>query len=154
MGAVTHVFHFDDHPRVHLITEAMPGPRWNGFEAPCPTPKELVRFLDQLRKEITDDGEWWGFLEPLVAYYGSAEAGWDEPITGVNGWVWQATPMFHVADSPMNKAQGQGHLNRTGHPLVAYYTPTDDEQTIFTMVRLCCPENPDMSGKEEGNGEA
>jgi len=151
---MTHVFHFDSNPRVHLITEAMPGRRWNGFEAPCPTPRELVRFIDKLRPEIPDEGEWWEILEPLVSYYGSAECGWDEPITTVNGFVWQATPMFHGVDSPTKRAEAQGHLNRTGHVLEAYYTPIDDEETIFTMVRLCCPENPVSTGKEEDNAEA
>jgi hypothetical protein len=143
---MTYVFHFDDHPKVHLITEARPGPRWNGFEAPCPTPKELVRFLDKLRPEFTDEGEWWEVLEPLVTYYGVNQPGWDEPITGVNGFVWQETRMFHSVDSPMNRAEAQGHLNRKGHALVAYYTPMDVQETIFTMVRLCCPEEGSTNG--------
>lgn len=144
---MTHVFHFDSHPRVHLVTEAPPGPTWNGFEAPCPTPRELVRFLDKLRPEIPDEGEWWELLEPLVSYYGSDQPGWDEPITGVNGFVWQASRMFNPTERGLNMVEAQGHWDRKGHRLVAYYTPTDDEETIFTMVRLCCPEEGSADGE-------
>jgi len=144
---MTHVFHFDSHPRVHLITEAPPGPTWNGFESPCPTPRELVRFLDKLRPEIPDEREWWQTLASLVGYYLDDQPAWDEPITGVNGFVWQASRMFNPTERRMNLLEAQGHWDRKGHRLVAYYTPIDEQGTIVEMVRICCPEEGSSNGE-------
>lgn len=43
------------------------------------------------------------------------------------------------ADSPMNRAQNRGHLNRFGHTLTGLYVYLDDDD-LATLIRTCCGE--------------
>jgi hypothetical protein len=144
------VFYLDFYPGAHLITKTNRTPqRWNGWEVPNPTPREMLRFLDRLRPLMGED-EWWDTLSAFMSAYGNDRHNekrvlMDEPTGGHMGFTWQARKMFDPHDTGYNRALASGHLNRTGHHLDAYYKPVyndDEEFVLMEMVNLCCLEIP------------
>ena len=152
---MTRVFYLDMYDEANLITAADPEPqRWNGWAVPNPTPREMVKFLDELRPLMGED-EWWDTLSAFMAAYGNDRHDdryyrMDEPILGYMGFTWQERQMFDLSRDGLSRALASGHVKRKGHELVGYYRPTDNDTVsteVVTLVRLCCkePEPPNGS---------
>ena len=152
---MTHVFYLDFYPDAHLVTAANPElQRWNGWAIPNPTPREMMRFLDELRPLMGED-EWWDTLSAFMAAYGNdrhddVHHGMDESIQGYMGFTWQEREMFNPTARRLNLIEAQGHWERKGHRLVGYYVPTDNdtvESEVLELVLLCCPKpKPEREG--------
>ena len=126
---MTHVFYLDMYEQAHLVTEAEPETQpWNGWCVPNPTPREMVRYLDELRP-LMDDDDWWDTLSAFMSAYGNDRHDdvyhkMDEPIRGYMGFTWQERVMF-APDNSYNRTLAQGHRMRHGHELVGYYVPAE-----------------------------
>lgn len=151
---MTHVHYLDMYPGAHLITAADPEvQRWNGWCIPNPTPREMTRFLDELRPLMGDD-EWWDTLSAFMSAYGNDRhnevwRGMDETIRGYMGFTWQERQMFDPSRDGLSKALASGHLARMGHRLTGYYVPVDNdtvESQVYELVRLCCTDPVQVSG--------
>ncbi len=145
---MTSVHYIDMYPEANLVTAAPPQPqRWNGWAIPNPTPREMVRFLDELRP-LMDEYDWWDSLSAFMAAYGNDRHDeryhkMDEPIEGYMGFTWQEREMFFPSRDGLSKALAQGHFARKGHELVGYYVPVDNDEVetvVHKLVRLCCTE--------------
>jgi len=138
---MTWAFYLDGTETVTLLTQMAPESRtWNGFSVPNPTPRELVRYLDDLRKEL-DEGAYWDMMQSVIKYYGEGR-GLDEPIRNVDGFTWMMRRVFNPTLTQMNMTMARGHMGRKGHELVGYYVPAEghpEEWNVEKLVRTCCP---------------